>query len=107
MQHLRLRITAAAQPAFDVQHAAGVAEHHGIGATDPNVFAFAFGNKRRNATELDSKGTAESAALFTFISRSSAPSTCASSARNVDGRRLRPSLRLETEEELNKRSVPT
>jgi hypothetical protein len=32
MQHLRLLVAAPAQPSFDIEHAAEIAEHHGIGA---------------------------------------------------------------------------
>ena len=67
MQHLRLHIATPAQPAFDVEHAAEVAEHDSIGAAGGNVFAFAFGDVRGDVAVLDGEGAAEAAALFTLI----------------------------------------
>ena len=67
MQHPCLGVPAPAQPPFDVEHAAEIAEHHGIGAAGRDVLAFAFGDVRRDVTVLDRKRAAESAALFAFI----------------------------------------
>jgi len=67
MQHLRLLIASAPQPPFDVEHAAQVAEHHGIGAGSGNVVAFAFGNVRGDLAVLQRKRAAETAALLAFV----------------------------------------
>src|SRR6186997_2880616 len=66
VQHLRLVVAPPAQPAFDVQHAAEVAEHHGVGAGGRDVAALVVGETRRNLAELDRERAAEAAAVFAF-----------------------------------------
>ena len=67
MQYLRLHIPAPAQPSFDIEHAAEIAEHHGLGTAGCDVLAFAFGDMRGDVAILDRESAAESAALLAFV----------------------------------------
>src|SRR5271170_1946041 len=66
VQHARLRVPAAAQPALDVEHAAEIAEDDGIRAARGNMLALVVRESGRNLAELDGKGAAEAAAGLAF-----------------------------------------
>ena len=53
VQHLRRGIATPAQPPFDIQHAAQIAEHHCLHVTRRDVGTLALGDMRRNVAVLD------------------------------------------------------
>src|SRR2546428_6512122 len=62
VQHPRLHVAAPAQPALDIEHAAQIAEHDGIGAAGGNMLALVIGKPRRYFAKLAGERAAESAA---------------------------------------------
>src|SRR2546428_13869637 len=62
VQHPRLHVAAPAQPALDIEHAAQIAEHDGIGAAGGNMLSLVIGKARRYFAKLDGERVAESAA---------------------------------------------
>ncbi len=67
VEHLRLRVAAAAQPALDVQHAAEIAQHHRVRAARGDVRALALGDVSGNLAELHRERAAETAAGFRLL----------------------------------------
>ena len=64
VQHLGLAVTQPAEPAFDVQHAAEIAEHHGVGAARRDVPALVVRETRRDLAELDRRTCRRSRSTF-------------------------------------------
>src|ERR1700674_5519493 len=63
MEHLGPGIPAPPQPPFDVEHAAQVAEHYGVGAGAGDVGTLLVGDPGRDLAELDGEGATEPATL--------------------------------------------
>src|SRR5688572_5775105 len=67
VQHLRGGVAAPAQAAFDVEHAAEIAEHDRVCRRRRDAIAFHVDDAGRDVTELDRERAAEAAARFGLV----------------------------------------
>src|SRR5690349_109982 len=64
VQHAGRRVSGTPQTAFDVEHAAKIAQHHRPRAARTDICAFLVDDRRRNVAVLDRERAAESAAML-------------------------------------------
>jgi hypothetical protein len=81
VQHARGRVAAAAQSALDVEHAAEVSEHHGIGAAGGNIAALVVcARNSPNKSKVPPNPQQVSQSVISVIAQASRRAACAAAA---------------------------